>query len=286
MGHNRIDDAKYKKEQWDKRYQDQLEKLRRDSQAKTQASIEQWQDSRSDHLKKYDEHFHHLEKIVSDRQRQFGMEGAGTLIRQFGPTLDAISKMSYEFEMYLFSVAGLALAENLNYNSSTPLMLSAEAARNIRAFFDYHLNTEGAFSEELQAMQIPYLADVDDQGLLTVNLDVPNTQLTEQDRQQFVGQHQADFDASIERWINEYEDPARPAVPEGPPNLMYQVEDIPGVGRKIRILPDPGVAEGDAAPRYMTKEGFRDFRTQALQPMLEQYFQAEFRPETPNNMQP
>lgn len=279
MGQNPIDQAEWEKKQWNKRYADQLEKLRADSAAKTQESIELWLGSVSKRGQNFDQSLAHVSRLIDERKGQLGMESAATLIRQMGPSIEALGNMERDLALYFLNVAGLKMVENLNYKDFTPLTISAEVARNIRAFFDFHLNTEGGFSEELQAVFVPYLADVDDDGVLNVSLDVPSTQFTEADRQEFVGTYQADFDASIERWINEYEDPAR--VPGAVADPMYHVDTLPDGKRKIRDLRAAG-----PDPVYLTKEEFRNFRTHALQPMLEQHFQAEFRPEASSNMRP
>lgn len=273
MAQNPIDQAEWEKKQWQKRYDDMLEKLRRESKAKTQKSIAEWQSTVGEYSNKFDQAFQHYSKIVAEHQRQLGMENFSTLIQQMGPSVEAFSKMTFELEMYFLSKACLALAENFNYNTSTPLMLTAEAARNIRAFFDYHLNTEGNFSEDMKALIVPYLADVDENGVYTVNLDVPNTQLSETDRQKFVGRYQADFNASMDRFINEYRDPATPA------DQVYQVETLADGTRKIRDLRHAG-----PNPVYIDREAFRNLRTTVLQPLLEQRFQAEFQPEAPSNL--
>ena len=65
------------------------------------------------------------------------------------------------------------------------------------------------------------------------------------------------------------------------PAPFYHVDTLPDGKRKIRDLRAAG-----PDPVYLSKEEFRNFRTHALQPMLEQHFQAEFRPEAPSNMRP
>ena len=186
MGHNPIDEAEWKKMQENKRRADQLDKLRAESAARTQSSIEAWKGSVSERGQSFEHALAVVAKQIEERRGQMGMESAATLIRQMGPSIEALGNMERDLAIYLFSVAGLKMVENLNYRDFTPLMITAEAARNIRVFFDEHLNTEGAFSEELQAVSVPYLAEVDDDGVLSVNLDVPSTQFTEADRQTFV----------------------------------------------------------------------------------------------------
>lgn len=273
-----IDKAEFDKMQENKRRADRLAQLQADSAAKTQESIEGWKGSVSQRGQNFEQSLAHVSKLIEERKGQLGMESAATLIRQMGPSIEALGKMERDLAIYLFSVVGLKVVENFNYRDFTLFATAAEAARHLRVFLDEHLNTEGAFSEQLQAVCVPYLADVDDDGVLNVNLDVPNIQLREVDRQAFVEKYKADFDHSIEQWINEYEDPALGA------DRMYSVDTLPDGKRKIQDL--RAVRAAGEPPVYLTKEEFRTFRTRVLQPLLEQHFQAEFTPEAQSNMRP
>ncbi len=272
------DDIKNKA--WLKRYEDVLDELRRKSEARTRESISTFKSRIEDHSRKYDSAYEGFSKVVEEGQRQLGMESFSTLILQMGPSLTAFNKMSDEYKMYIFNKVAHKLAENINYNDFTPLQLTAEAARNMRACIDWYANTEGHFAEELPPVFVPYLAEVDDNGVLSVDLNVPNRQLREQDRRDFVNQYQTAFDTSIENYINAQVDVNGARI--------YQIETIPDEGKKIRKLPDPTVgasAAGLAAPEYMSKAEFIEFRTRSLQPHLEQTFQVEFQPESSRNMQ-
>ena len=276
---NPVDQAEWVKSQEDRRRADQLEKLRADSAAKTEESIARLRSHVSQRGQNFEQSLADVSRLIEQGKGQLGVESAATLIRQMGPSIEALSNMQRDLAFFLFSAVGLKIIENLNYRDFTPLAMTAEAARNLRIFFDEHLNTEGAFSDELKALCVPYLADVDDDGVLNVNLDVPNTELTEVGRQAFVDKYKVDFNESIERWINEYEDPARAFGAAA--NPMYRVDTLPDGKRKIRDMRAAG-----PDPVYLSKEEFRNFRTHALQPLLEEHFQAEFRPESPSNMRP
>lgn len=266
-----------KKKAWLKRYEDVLEELRRESQARTRESINTYQSRIDEHSRKYDSAYEGFSKVAEEGQRQLGMESFSTLILQMGPSLTAFSKMSDEYKMYIFNKIAHKLAENINYNDFTPLQLTAEAARNARAFIDWYANTEGHFAEELPPVFVPYLAEVDDKGVLSVDLNVPNRQLGERDRQDFVRQYQTPFDTAIEDFINRHVD--------GNGRQCYRVETIPNEGKKIRKLPDPSVQPAVALAEYMSKAEFIEFRRQSLQPHLEQLFGVAFQPESSRNMQ-
>lgn len=275
-----MDSEDIKNKAWLKRYQDVLNELRRKSEARTRESISTFKSRIEDHSRKYDSAYEGFSKVVEEGQRQLGMESFSTLILQMGPSLTAFNKMSDEYKMYIFNKVAHKLAENINYNDFTPLQLTAEAARNIRACIDWYANTEGHFSEELPPVFVPYLAEVDDNGVLSVDLDVPNRQLGEKDRRDFVNQYQTAFDTSIEQYINSQ-------VDQQNGHQLYQVEIVPNEGKKIRVLPDPTVAvpPGAVVPQYMSKAEFIEFRTRSLQPHLELTFQVEFQPESSRNMQ-
>lgn len=268
-----------KNKAWLKRYEDVLDELRRKSEARTRESISTFKSRIEDHSRKYDSAYEGFSKVVEEGQRQLGMESFSTLILQMGPSLTAFNKMSDEYKMYIFNKVAHKLAENINYNDFTPLQLTAKAARNIRACIDWYANTEGHFAEELPPVFVPYLAEVDDNGVLSVDLNVPNRQLREQDRRDFVNQYQTAFDTSIENYIN--------AQVNANGARLYQIETIPDEGKKIRKLPDPTVAVPAAgvAPEYMSKAEFIEFRTRSLQPYLEETFIVEFQPESSRNMQ-
>ena len=256
-----------------KAYEERLDELRRRTRARTQESLDKIQGDISEHSKKYDQAYEGFAKIVEEHQRLFGTESFSTLVMQMGPSLQAFSKMSAELRMFALLKVHFAIASNVNYGSSPGWILEvvAEASHLIQAEFEKGMDLLG----ELPPVFVPYLADVADNGVLSVNLDVPNTQMTEADRREFVRNYQADFEATVNGWINNSRTPA------GEPMQIVQTNE----GPKIEIRPVPVEPGGAAlAPRLMTKDEFREFRAQVLEPELERHFTVDFEPETSNNM--
>lgn len=256
-----------------KAYEERLDELRRLTRARTQESLDKIQGDISEHSKKFDQAYESFSKIVEEHQRMFGTESFSTLVMQMGPSLQAFSKMSAELRMFALLKVHFAIASNVNYGSSPGWILevAAEASHIIQAKFEKGMDLLG----ELPPVFVPYLADVADNGVLSVNLDVPNTQMTEADRRKFVSNHQADFEATVNGWIN------NSRTLEGHPMQIIQTDE----GPKIQITPDPvapgGVAQG---PRLMSKDEFREFRARVLESELERHFTVDFQPETSNNM--
>lgn len=268
MGHNPMDEAYLKNKAAQKRLEDRLEEMRRESQEKTQKSIAYHTANVKEYSDKFEQDYASFLEHVQKRQQHLGMESIPTLILQFGPGLKAFARMSEDLKMHAWSQICLSLAENLNYQNCTPLMLTAEAGRQARLFLDSHFNTEGHFQDALPPVFVPYLADVNDQGVLSVSLDVPNTQLSSTDRQEFIEQYSADFEASIVGWINSERDTNGNSL---------TVVDVPNEGRKIQVGDNPG------AQVYLSKDEFRNLRTRVLTPQLEHYFGVEFQPEAESN---
>ncbi len=251
-----------------KQYEDRMDELRRESAARTQQSLDNLAADVTDHSKKYDENYDKFRSVARERNRQMGMETLPTLIMQMAPALEAYAKMSQEYKLYVWAKCSHAVALNVNYQSSPFLILEAvaEGSRLIQA----NLERAVGLTDELPPVFVPYLAEVADNGVLSVNLDVPNSQMTDAAKQEFVTQYQADFETSIANWINASQTLAGDAM---------TIEDT-AEGRKIRI--------GNAGPdaRYMTKEDFLEFRARVLEPALEQHFTVDFKPETSRNMAP
>lgn len=284
MGHNPMDAEYLKNKAAQKRLEDRLEEMRRESQERTQKSIAYHTANVKEYSDKFEQDYAGFLEHVQKRSQHLGMESIPTLILQFGPGLKAFARMSEDFKMHVLSRICLSLAENFNYQNSTPLMLTAEAARQARVFLDSNFNTEGHFQDALPPVFVPYLADVNDQGVLSVSLDVPNTQLSStprevddgrggrkrtSDRQEFIEKYSTDFETSIANWIN--------ALSDADGNTLTVV-DVPNEGRKIRVGPDnPGQQV------YLSKDEFRDLRTRVLTPQLEHYFGVEFKPEAESN---
>ena len=269
INRNEIDKAKLADDYWKKRYQDVLDELRRQSANETANNLAGIEGSIKKHSGRYDQAFAEFSQIVKDRQRQLGMESYSTLILQMKPSLEAFSKMAEEYKMYIGMKIWHGIRSNINARDFTLLAIPAEVLRNVRAGIDFYCGTEGNFAEDLPPLFVPYLAEVNEKGVLSVNLDVPNTQMTEQSKRKFVDQYGADFEASITAWIN------GSLTPEGEP---MAVRDTPE-GRKIII--NPGAAE-----RVMTSEEFSAFRINTIEPALEDHFGVDFQPETPRNMSP
>ncbi|MEI6093999.1 MAG: hypothetical protein WCR08_00840 [Gammaproteobacteria bacterium] len=252
-----------------KQYEDRMDELRRESAERTQQSLDNLAADVTDHSKKYDENYDKFRSVARERNRQMGMETLPTLIMQMGPALEAYAKMSQEYKLYVWAKFSHAVALNVNYQSSPFSILEAvaEGSRWIQA----NLERAVGLTDALPPVFVPYLAEVADNGVLSVNLDVPNSQMTDADKQQFVAQYQTDFETSIANWINASQTSAGEDM---------TIEDT-AEGRKIRI--------GDAAgadARYMTKEDFLEFRARVLEPALQQHFTVDFKPETSRNMAP
>jgi hypothetical protein len=257
-----------------KAYEDRITELRRQSAEKTRKSLAETKADIDEHGKKFEEAHASFVKIVEEHQRLMGTESFSTLVMQMRPTLEAFSKMSAEMQMYLLAKVHHAISSNFNYQSSPGWVLEMfnEGWIQLQAKLEKEMGLTG---NDLPPVFVPYLADVDDQGVLSVNLNVPNTQMTEDDRQKFVTDYQADFNTTITNWIN------------GSRNLdgeAMRIEHTPD-GQKIR-LPDGVAPDGSAVVRYMGKEEFLEFRGRVLQPELERHFTVDFVPEAPRNMGP
>lgn len=262
-----------------KQYEDRMEELRRESAARTQKSLDNLSADVEQYSKGFDEAQAQFIKVTDERSRQYGMESLSTLIMQMRPSLEAYAKMSGEYRAYLLSKVAFAIASNINFQSSPGWALEAiaEGCRQIQG------NMESALgmTDDLPPAFVPYLAEVGDNGVLSVNLDVPNTQMTEAARQTFVNEYQADFEASVNGWINNSRtlagEPMRIVnTPEGPKIEIQPAPVAPGVGGHAVAQP----------PRYMSKEEFCEFRARVIEPALEQHFTVDFQPETSRNMQP
>ena len=131
-----IDKVKLEEDFWKKRYQDVLEELRRRSATETANNLANIEGSVKKYSDRYDQAYAEHAQLVKDRQRQLGMESYSTLILQMKPTLEAFGKMADEYKMYLAMKAWHGIRSNINARDFTPLMLTAEAARNVRNFFD------------------------------------------------------------------------------------------------------------------------------------------------------
>ena len=251
-----------------KQYEDRMDELRRESAARTQQSLDNLAANVTDHSKKYDENYDKFRSVARERNRQMGMETLPTLIMQMAPALEAYAKMSQEYKLYVWAKCSHAVALNVNYQSSPFLILEAvaEGSRLIQA----NLERAVGLTDELPPVFVPYLAEVADNGVLSVNLDVPNSQMTDAAKRKFLTDYQTNFENSITNWINTSPTPA------GDNMMIVDTAE----GRKIRI--------GDAGPdaRYMTKEDFLEFRARVLEPALKQHFNVDFKPETSRNMAP
>lgn len=264
--HEDIVKANLEESAWKKRYQDLLAELQRETQAEVAKNLSNIEGAVKKYSDQYDQAFAEFLHMAKERQRQLGMESYSTLILQMRPSLEAFSKLSQEYKMYLTMRIWHGIRSNLNARDSIFLAAPAYVIQNIRAGCDWYLNTEGHFMEELPPVFVPYLADVNEKGVLSVNLDVPNIQMTDKDREEFANKHSADFEESIIRWIN-----GSPA----PTGEAMEVRDTPE-GRKIFI--NPGADE-----RVMTAEEFREFRNSVIEPALADYFKVDFQAETPRN---
>lgn len=251
-----------------KQYEDRMDELRRESAARTQQSLDNLAANVTDHSKKYDEKYDKFRSVARERNRQMGMETLPTLIMQMAPALEAYAKMSQEYKLYVWAKCSHAVALNVNYQSSPFLILEAVAkgSRWIQA----NLERAVGLTDALPPVFVPYLAEVADNGVLSVSLDVPNSQMTDADKQEFVTRYQADFETSITNWINASQTSAGEDM---------TIEDT-AEGRKIRIV------DAGANARYMTKEDFLEFRARVLEPALQQHFTVDFKPETSRNMAP
>jgi len=271
-----LDDAQYKK-----RYQDMLDQLRRESAEKTQVSLatqeagvkKASQDHRDAAMK--------VDSAIHERRQRYGTESHAVLILQMQPSLEALTNMFRTYRIYLTRKVWHGISEHMNYQTE-PLKYTAEVARMIRANADHFMNTEGHIRGPLEPAVIPYLAQVNDNGELTVDLNSEvNPQMTEEDKDNFVAQYGPVFEDSIIGWINGSHDTETGG--------QLEVVDVNGA-QKIRIHPVPAAAgqpapDPAAPPVYMSKDQFRRFREDVLQPQLARRFGQEFvadEPEPPN----
>lgn len=262
-----------------KQYEDRLDELRRESAARTQKSLDNLSADIEEHSKAFDAAQMHFIKVTDERSRQYGMESLSTLIMQMRPSLEAYAKMAGEYRAYLLSKVAYAIASNINFQSSPGWVLEAgaEGCRQMQTY----LEDKFGMMDELPPVFVPYLAEVGDNGVLSVNLDVPNTQMTDAARETFVNQYRAGFEASVNGWINNSHTLA------GEPMAIVNTPD----GPKIEIQPAPVAPVGGGPAvvqpaRYMTKDEFCEFRDRVLEPALEQHFTVDFKPETSRNMTP
>lgn len=72
MGHNPIDEAEWKKMQENKRRADQLDKLRAESAARTQSSIEAWKGSVSERGQSFEHALAVVAKQIEERRGKWG----------------------------------------------------------------------------------------------------------------------------------------------------------------------------------------------------------------------
>lgn len=248
-----------------KAYEDRLNELRRISNEKTQNSLSKIKADISEHSKKYAQAYEEFVKVTDDHQRLMGTESFSTLVLQMRPVLIAFSKMSHELQMYYLSVVYEKIAANVNFQSSPGWVLEAvaEGCRLAQANIE---NALGMIGNDLPPVYVPYLAEVSDTGVLSVDLDTENEFFTENDRRTFVNQYQAAFQQAVERWITGSRTTAGEAM---------RIVNTPE-GRKIQ-LPDGVDAEGAPVARYLTKEEFNDFRNRVLEPELARHFTVDFK---------
>ncbi|MCR9191259.1 MAG: hypothetical protein NXI01_01180 [Gammaproteobacteria bacterium] len=266
-----LDDAQYKK-----RYHDVLDQLRRESAERTQVSLANQEKGVEKASQDHRDAAMKVDNAIHERRQRYGTESHAVLILQMQPSLEALTNMFRAYRVYFTRKVLLEISECLNYQSE-PLAHAAELARSFRAKLDDKFNTEGYFMEPVDPIVIPYLAHVNDNGELQLDLSAENPQMTEEDRREFVRQYQQPFQDSITGWINGSHDTETGG--------QLEVVDVNGA-QKVRIHPVPPAAgqpapDPAAPPVYMSKDQFRRFREDVLQPQLEQRFRQDFLADEP-----
>lgn len=267
---NPIDKDELIKKINEEKWRQRMEDLREASLERGQKRIINKEVVSADHWEDLDKAFITLNESLKQEHERYGSENAETLILRMLPTLLLIWKVEAELTKALLSYIDLEADKLLSTNVG-PLV--GDCVRKIRDGLDYYCDTEGNYTEELGPIVVPFLAEVDEKGVLALNLKTTMPKLSETDRQAFVTKYETDFIDTMHNWINNIQDT------DGHP--MYRIENIPNEGNKIAKLSATGGRMG-----YMNALEFRELRTRALIPALENLHQMTFVPESKNNMTP
>ncbi|PJD91529.1 MAG: hypothetical protein CK424_06895 [Legionella sp.] len=263
-----INDDWLKQKATQKIYEEKLEALRRNA-AKDVANMlsKQAQDEET-HASQYDQFRENFIRISDDRRQQVGSESFPILLMQMGPSLVAFAKMAHEYKMMKLNQLMHFISENINTRDFSPLAGGADLIRKAQLSLEHMIE-----APELPPVFVPYLAEIDDNGILSVDVSLPDFKMTAQDIQD-----SNDFKTAVQNtithWINNEVDSA------GQP--LYRLETVPDQGQKIRILSrDPA-----AQPRYMSKMEFRALRDAVVEPQLKATFDMDFQHDAPSNYGP
>lgn len=257
-------EKKLNDEKWRRRMQDLREAAMEQGQQKIIAKEAYYEEC----CEELHQALRELEKEYEKELDRYGSESVETLLLRMLPTLKATWKAEKQF-------IGMVLSGmDLGFCKVRVGLGLGECVAQIRNHADYYLDTEGHYSEGLGPVVIPFLAEVDENGVLTVNLNSTMPRLSEEDRKEFVNKHEPEFKDNIYSWINGMKDTNG--------KLKYRIEEMPNGDKKIAKL---SATTGDPIG-YMNAHEFRELRQRALVPALENLYQMTFAPESKNNLTP
>lgn len=267
-------------------YRKFLDEARRKSAARYNESVEGMTAELGKARQKYHQAEHDFKESTHERNRIHSTESVSAIIDSFADSLKAIGGMKAGLIEIVARKAWLNIYKTANNSDAWPkvelngqemsiLDLIGEgvraAPRSIGQFIDSRLGTdmEGFFQEPLPPALIPYMAEVNDDGVLRCDL-LENEQLHQNDRNEFIQRYQGDFKRAIVRGLREARD-----VDNQP---MYHVDDTTN--------PDAPVITHAASGEPLTSEEFAEFRETVLTQKLTQEFGEEFRAAGPASLRP
>lgn len=262
-----VDEDFLKKKAAQKIFEEKLEAMRLEALKNTSEMLAKQEVDIEKHASQFVQERERFIKISDDRRQQVGSESFPILFMQMGPSLLAFSNMMKEYKLRKLNELIHFISENINTRDSTFLAYLAEKTRYVQAKREGWL----AGPVELPPVFVPYLAEVDENGVLSIDVSLPDLHLTQQEAQDLQTFKTA-VEGTVTRWIEQIEDQG---------NALYEIEDVPDQGKKIRIR-----SSDNAAPRYLTKREFRDLRNAVIEPKLKEEHGLDFQHDAPANFRP
>ena len=251
-----------KKLQNQKEFENRMNELRRQDDSRLRASISDQQAVIEEGEKKLFGLEAKFKETTDENHRTLGTESFAAIIRAMGKSLQAYMNMRVQAKHLFLRQLVLKISENINSSDLTILALIVDKARELRVALDRDYGTEGHFSD-LPPVFVPYMAEVDEHNVLKLDLNVPNHQISDNDKNLFLETFGPDFQAVSKEWINTTRDDTGA--------LLYELDESNPDAPKIRIL---------ASGEYMNSAQFRAFRDEVMSPHLKNYFDnIDFRPE-------
>ncbi len=262
-----VDEDFFKKKAAQKIFEEKLEAMRLEALKNTSELLAKQEVDIEKHASQYVQERERFIKISDDRRQQVGSESFPILFMQMGPSLLAFSNMMKEYKLRKLNELMHFMSENFNTRDFTPMAGLAELTRYVQAVIEDQL----AGPVELPPVFVPYLAEVDENGVLSIDVSLPDLHLTQQEAQD-LQVFKAAVEDTVTSWIERVEDNGNP---------LYAIEDVPNQGKKIRIR-----SSDNAAPRYLTKREFRELRTKVIEPQLKAEHGLDFQHDAPANFRP